>query len=267
VTITTGPCTDWPVIWPCDLAAYSPEVTGIALSMASNLMWSLSGQQYGTCSVALRPCLTDCGRTGKPYLYGLLPWSTYGNTVAWGGWDSSWWFPGGCGSCGDSCSCARVSQLTLPALVSAVTAVKVDGVLLPSTAYRLDNSRLLVRTDGSVWPRCNNLNYDDTHAGTWSVTADYGVDIPSGVEFAVGQLACEILKATTGADCQLPANVTQLIRQGVTITMPSIAEMLSGGRTGLYLVDLWLEAVNPYRNRQRARTFSVDRPSVRRTGT
>jgi hypothetical protein len=242
-------------------------VTGYAVQSASRFLWALSGRRFGTCSVTLRPCRKQCYSSwpGNSYAY---PWSSYGAPLASAAWDASYWFPLGCGTCGDDCSCKYVPEINLPGPVADVTAVKVDGALLPTSSYRLDNNRILVRTDGQDWPRCNDLTQADTAVGTWSVTTDVGTAVPQSGQLAVGQLACEILKAITGEDdCRLPSTVTNLVRQGVSITFPDINALLTEGRTGLYLCDLFLAAENPNRLDQRARVYNVDHPSYRRAGT
>jgi hypothetical protein len=274
MTLTTGPCSNWPIYWGdlCSdfVSAASPTVTGYAATTATHILWSLSGRQFGTCPVVLRPCRESCWEgQGGGYLGSYAyPWSSYGGPLASAGWDASYWFPLGCGSCvRGSCSCNTVSQVWLPARVNDVTAVKVDGAALPGTSYRLDDNQFLVRTDGSLWPRCNDLNKDDTAVGTWSVAADYGITVPDSGRFAMGEMVCQILRALSNEDCQLPQNVVRLVRQGVTVDFPPIQALLKEGRTGLYLVDLFLTAVNPNGLDQRARVYSVDRMTPRRTGT
>jgi hypothetical protein len=274
MTLTTGPCSNWPIYWG-DLCAdfvstASPTATGYAATTATHLLWSLSGRQFGTCPVTLRPCRENCwegqasGYTGN-YAY---PWSSYGSPLASAGWDASYWFPLGCGSCiRGSCSCSVVSQVWLPSRVNAVTSVKADGVALPATSYRLDDNQFLVRTDGSLWPRCNDLTKDDTQAGTWSVTADYGITVPDSARMAMGEMTCQILRAMSNQDCQLPQNVQRLVRQGVTVEFPPVQALLAEGRTGLYLVDLFLTMTNPHKLDQRARVYSPDRMTPRRAGT
>lgn len=259
----SGPCADWPVTWTCDLDTLNPAVTGAAVSMATETLWSLTGMRFGTCQVTLRPCAREC-QTGGFYDDFGPPWaSSYPQPALVGGL----WFNLTCGSCPGDCSCTPVSEVRLPAPVDTIVEVKIDGTPLVSGAYRVDNNRLLVRTDGGVWPRCNDLNLEDTEAGTWSVTATYGESLPAGAALAVGQLACEIARAAAGGDCKLPAGVQQLIRQGVTISYPDVGELFKQGRTGLYLVDMFVQAWNPYNLRQRSRVYNVDRPSVRRAGT
>lgn len=260
----TGPCADWPVTWTCDVAALNPAVTGIAVSMATEFLWAATGMRFGTCEVTLRPCRREC-QTGSFYDDFGPPWAaqSYPQPALIGGL----WFNLVCGSCAGDCSCTPVSEVRLPAPVASIVEVKVDGTPLVTGAYRVDNNRLLVRTDGGEWPRCNDLNLDDTEVGTWSVTAAYGEALPEGASLAVGQLACEIARAADGGDCKLPAGVQQLVRQGVTISYPDVGELFRQGRTGLYLVDMFIATWNPYNLKQRSRVYNVDRPSVRRAGT
>jgi hypothetical protein len=253
-----GPCENWPVYWTCDVNTYSPELTGYAVSAATRILWSLSGRRFGLCTRTLRPCADDCAgdlgaypfwdwRTG----YSMPPWDFYRTPYCGGG-------------CTGGCSCTNLSQIRLPSPVDSVTTVKVDGAVLDSSAYRLNDGSLLVRTGGSRWPRCNDLSRDDTQPGTWSVTARFGEDVPESGRLAVGELACEIAKAGTGQDCRLPPAVTQLVRQGVTISVPDFGQFLLHGKTGLYLCDMFLTSENPKGLRQRGRVYDVDRLLNRR---
>lgn len=261
---TTGPCADWPVTWTCDLDTLNPAVTGLAVSMATETLWALTGMRFGTCQITLRPCARECD-SGSFYDDFGPPWAggSYPQPALIGGL----WFNLTCGSCRGGCSCTTVSEVLLPAPVNSIVEVLIDGTPLVTGAYRVDNHRILVRTDGGVWPRCNDLSLDDTEVGTWSVTATYGESLPEGAALAVGQLACEIAKAAAGGDCKLPAGLQQLVRQGVTISYPDVGELFKQGRTGLYLVDMFVATWNPSGLRQRSRVYSVDRPTVRRAGT
>lgn len=263
MTADFGPCAPWPVRWLCDVSTQSPTATGIAVSSATEILWALSGRRFGTCQVTLRPCAEDC--------YSGQYWSSYGAP-----WPSSvfpsrgWsWFNTLCGSCSGTCSCTEISEVLLPAPVSSIVSVKVDGVAMVTggAAYRVDDNRRLVRTDGLRWPRCNDLSRDDTQPGTWSVTALYGEDVPDMAQLAVGEMACEILKAMGGEDCRLPTGITQLVREGVTISYPDIGSLWKQGRTGLYLVDAFLTTENPNGLHRRSRTYRVDGPTPRRVGT
>ena len=99
------------------------------------------------------------------------------------------------------------------------------------------------------------------------MTAQFGEEPPEGAALAMGELACEIARAAAGQDCRLPAGVQQLVRQGVTISYPDVGELFEKGRTGLYLVDMFVATWNPSHLRSRSRVYRVDRPTVRRAGT
>lgn len=257
-----GPCGDWPVHWTCELSTLNPAATGIAVATATETLYALTGQRFGLCEVTLRPCRDDCG-DGRFYDDFGPPWTAryWPQPALIGGL----WFNLTCGSCTSGCSCGEVSEVRLPAPVYDITEVVIDGVVLSPSAYRLDNSRILVRTDGGKWPRYNDLSAD-SGTGTWSVTAQYGEPLPAGTALAMGQLACEIAKAAGGGDCKLPAGLQQLVRQGVTISYPDVGELFRKGRTGLYLVDAFIATWNPAGLRQRSRVYRVDEPTVRRPG-
>jgi hypothetical protein len=265
---TYGPCEVWSPLWNCDVACESPVVTAEAAAAATEVVWALSGRQFGTCEVTLRPCRRDCA---------TFPWPNSGLASSWSEWPGNGWLSvalvGGawfnvvCGRCTQGCSCVAVSEILLPAPVYRIVEVRVDGTPLVTGAYRLDDARRLVRTDGDEWPRCNDLNLDDTEEGTWSVTAEFGREVPTLGRLAVGELACQLVRARNGEDCQLPVNVTQLVRQGVTIQMPDALELLREGVTGLYLVNLFIQTYNPRRLARRAGVYAVDGALARRTGT
>ncbi|WP_030248081.1 hypothetical protein [Streptomyces sp. NRRL S-455] len=246
-----GPCEDWPVYWTCDVSTYSPELTGYAVSAATRVLWALSGRRFGQCEVTWRPCAEDCADPGAVPLWG---WGTGYSTTPW----DFYRLPYCAGACQGGCSCAYLSTIRLPDNVSRVVEVKLDGTPMVTGSYRLDG-RSLIRTDGSAWPRCNNLALDDDQPGTWSVKVVVGEEVPDSGRLAMGELACEIAKAGTGADCRLPPGVTQLVRQGVTIQYPDMGQLLKDGRTGLYLVDLFLASENPDGLSRRGRVYNVDR--------
>lgn len=266
--LNTGPCARWPVLCTNYPESASAEQIEEAEWIATEILWGGTKQQYGLCSMTLRPCRKEC--------FPAWPW------IPASGWydvsGMSWPFPapalvGGkwiniaCGQCTSGCSCSRVSEVQLPYPIAEVTEVKVDGVVLDPSAYRVDDWRLLVRLDGEDWPRCNDLNLDDTQPGTWSVTASYGQAVPRLGQMAAGQLATEIVKRCVGAsDCLLlESTVQQITRQGVTKVFFD-ARAFSAGRTGLYWADLFLNRKNPS-NTGVATIFDIDGSHHRRVGT
>lgn len=262
MTTAYGPCASWPVRWLCDVSTTSPEVTGAAVDYATEILWALTGRQFGTCEVTFRPCRRSCGD---------FPWPD----VNWSQWPGGWsypqpaligglWFNLTCGSCAGDCSCAELQEVLLPAPVHRIVQVRVDGSPLVTGAYHVLNHRRLIRTDGGSWPHCNDLSRADTEADTWSVTAEFGQEPPGGAAAAIGELACEFLRAFAGEDCRLPRQVTSLARQGVTISFPDVSELFEKGRTGLYLTDMFIAAWNPNHLTRRAKTYSVDAPTIPR---
>lgn len=258
-----GPCEPWPVTWVCDVSCESPTVTAQAVELATEVVWALSGRQFGLCEVTLRPCRRDCDQ---------FPWPGP-DWVQWPG--TSWvspslvagqWFNVLCGRCVSGCSCTSISEVLLPAPVHDVVQVKVDGVVVSGSGYRLDDNRRLVRL-GADWPTCNDLSQPDTAPGTWSVTARYGLEVPAGGSWAVGELACQLVRARNGEDCRLPQNVTQLVRAGATIQFPDVIELLKEGLSELYLVNQFVATWNPNRLKRRAGVYSVDQPTHRRAGS
>ena len=266
-TTGTGPCLDWDYRPTCDLSTADPAILSLAVTTATQTLWSLTGMRFGLCEVTLRPCTRQCGTTLWPPGDGWNQWVGGSSGYPYPALIGGQWFNLGCGSCSGDCSCTTVSEFLLPAPVSQIVEIKLDGTPMATGDYRLDNNRIVVRTDGGLWPVCNDLSADDTEPGTWSVTALFGEPVPDGADLAMGQLVCEIVKAAQGEDCKLPPGLTQLARQGVTIQYPDVGELFRQGRTGLYLVDMFISTWNPYGLRQRSRVYSVDRPQVRRAGT
>lgn len=258
-----GPCAPWDPIWACTLTGDAPAFTGTAVQVATEILWQLSGQQFGTCEVTLRPCRRDC--VGNfPFLDMWWDAETWPRPVLYQGA----WFNVTCGGgCGTSCSCTVVEEALLPAPVASIVQVKLNGSVMVTGSYRVDDNRLLVRTDGGRWPFCQDLTKDDTQPNTWSVTATYGQAVPLAGQLAVGELACEISKSLAGQSCKLPQPVQQIARQGVTVTFLDPNMVLAQGRLGLYFCDLFLAAFNPERLQVRPRVFDVDSTPWRRTNT
>jgi hypothetical protein len=236
---------------------------------ATEILWSMSGQRFGTNSVKLRPCRRTCRPTSFPgNVWDAMPGVGWGSLISGGGGWYGWGTIGaGCASCGDSCSCSSLSEVMLPAPVNSVTEVKMDGIVVTGSSYRVDDNRKLVRLSGAPFPYCQNLLLDDTQPGTFSVTALYGEDVPASAAGAIGELACEFIRAMHGDDCSLPPNVTSLARQGVSITLPDLTAVIEKGRLGLRMCDLFLHAYNPNGLTSRAKAYSVDGHLARRVGT
>lgn len=237
--------------------ALTADQQALALRLAAFTVYSLTGRQFGTVTHTLRPC----NGGGLEPLYQTYP-VLLGNT--WGaGAESSgfavWlyngvWHNGGCGGIG---CCGTGCETVLPLTVS-ITSVVVDGATVSPSAYRVDNGRLLVRTDGSSWPRCQDTSKNAGVTGTWSVTGVFGRAVPQEALDAAGILACEIGKSLAGQPCRLPQRMQSLTRAGVSVQFPGVNTYLDRGLTGLNEVDQLVVQLNPGRLAQAPQVFSMD---------
>jgi len=276
------PCTSW--IAGEDLngcvgaADYDPVTLDSVAVIASMLLFEASGRQWsGLCGpVTVRPCRQQCS-------VGPGGWGSGGWSWSWGYWSGDWGYGWAWGneSGGRLCSCGFDSTVDLAGFpVSEILEVKIDGAVVPATftggapQYRLDQWRYLTRLSDPAapdfplhWPACQRLDLQDDQPGTWSVKYRYGVaPPPAGIE-AAKQLACQLLLAKSGKPCQLPSNVTQMVRQGNRIErITPLAQALRLGATGLTFVDLFIGTANPNQLRRQASVFSPDTPFPVRVG-
>jgi hypothetical protein len=249
---TPGPCRPYDYVSFCDIPLESAAVSGYALQAASEIIFFVTAQRFDTCQVTLRMCRRTC--YGSYFPYG---WWEYGYGGPRPALINGQWYNIVCGACGDGCSCSIVSEVMLPGPVQSIVQVTVDGeVLEEGVDYRLDDYRKLVRLGGNQWPVCNNLNLGITEVGTWSVTMLLGEPLPTLGKLAVGELFCDILADLAGGDCKVPYTVTQLTRQGVTLTFETIQEALKEGFQGLKYTDKFIATYNP--DHIRARPYMID---------
>jgi hypothetical protein len=130
----------------------------------------------------------------------------------------------------------------------------------------VDDYRKLVRL-GAQWPLCNDLNRADTETDTWSVTAVYGEPVPMLGQLAVGELACSFLSFLMGEECELPAGITDLSRQGITMSFANASEDLTQIFARYPKTYLFLKTYNPYNLQARAKAYDLDGPEYRAVGT
>lgn len=258
-----GPCSPWEAIFPADVSSFpATGASGVesAVAVATEVLWSLSGRQFGTCDVVVRPCRT------QDAIYGPLPQIGHGYTPYLDRSGAFW--HNICGHPRNGCGCGPMEQIDLAPMIPAiaVSGVTIDGAPVDPAAYEIQARRYLVRLDGGRWPSCQDLTADLTEEGSFGLTLRFGNEVPLAGRRAVGELAHELLKASnpgTG-ECRLPSRISSVTRQGVTMTMLDPMAFLDGGKTGLYLVDLWLGSVNPNRLASRPSAWSPDRPPPHR---
>lgn len=248
----------WPIIsadpvWE-DAA---PEDRAIAVVIATDVLWALTGRVFGFTECTVRPC------------FGPRDGSTYRGSEGardgywWPGLINQTWAVGGCG-CTSGCRCVGPSEVALPGPVHEIVRVLVDGQEVASTAYRIRNSRWLIRTDGGQWPQQQDLTAPDDGAGAFTVRYLQGLEVPTAGQLAAGDLAVEFLKARTGGRCKLPDRAISVSRQGVDIQMVDAQVLFEQGLTGIASVDQWIASVNPSKVKSRPRVFSPDSPRVAR---
>lgn len=257
--VVPGPC-DWAIDVTCiaGWAEFSNEVRSRAISLATFVLDALTGHQFAQCPVTVRPCGPSCGLfTG----YQTFPVQAPSSGVP-GVWMQPWIANGiwrNC-ACNGGCDCAPACRIDLGIPVAQIDQVKVDGVVLDPSAYRLVG-QWLARTDGGAcWPACQDPALPDTAPDTFSVTFRPGRALPVAGQIAAGALAGEFAKACAGNACGLPAQIASLSRQGVDVEFVSPTEALSGGLTGIREVDMFIQAVNPGGLRRRSRVMSPDLP-------
>jgi hypothetical protein len=243
--------------------ALSSAQQAFALRLAVFTVYSLTGRQFGTVTQTLRPCNAPL----LPPLYQVYPvnlinpWGTdEGNTYYPLYIQNGVWHNAGCA--GINC-CGATCEVQLPRTVS-ISSVTVDAATVDPSAYRIDNSCILVRTDGACWPQCQDL---DKNSGTnvFTVTGVFGNSVPQEALDAATVLACEIGKSILGQPCRLPQRMQSLTRAGVSVQFPAVNAYLDRGLTGLNEVDQLVVQFNPNRLTQSALVLSPDMSPNRRT--
>lgn len=268
---TGSPVPGLPCNWTVDLgdccadwATYSLELQTAAAEFAAVSVWAATGRRYGACRRTVRPCKANEFHNSAGYFYSDGSWMPYIFNGAWRN----------CGACGASfgcCPCQPSCEIWLTPPVSGIVEVRYAGSgAVDPEAYRVDDWQWLVRQDGGCWPSCNDYNvpvqgtYAPTDDSAWEVTYLWGLPVPSVLQRAAGVYACEWAKSCLGLECALPQRVTSISRQGVTVTLADVSQLLENGLTGLVEVDSLIQRFNPYRLASRMRIASPDMPTIRR---
>lgn len=231
----------------CSVETTDGIIFDLVAEKASDLMYELSGRLFaGSCGPKkVRPYCHGCACGYQVLARGHLVASPYA---------------GYCSHCLVSCSPSLVKLAGYP--VRAISEVKINGVVLGAGEYRLHQKRYAMRLNSTRWPLSQNLTLPDSANNTFSITYSYGEDPPEiGIE-AASQLACELYKACANLECQLPTGVARIVRQGLVIERAFFQrDRVTGAwRTGLALVDSFLNAYNPRGIMRRPVFFSPSGP-------
>lgn len=206
--------------WTCSTDDATPEQKAVALSSAQTWLWALSGRRYGTFAT-----VDDLYRTISAKACEM---------PSQGRW-----------------TCCRIPLHLQP--VQAITAVRLDGVVLDPAGYALEAGALL--RVGACWPTA-----PDCGPARIGVDYEWGIPFVGFAAAALGEVACEFLAGMTGQSCRLPSRAISISRQGVQIEMDDASTFAENGLTGLPIADAWLRTVNPNQLKQRSRVHSPDLP-------
>jgi hypothetical protein len=250
-------------LWPVDPACltdawdgYSESVRLRARRLASNTLRMLTAARVGVCPITVRPvpargqCLIPRDSyywSGQPFVPGINVAGQWVNTTG--------------GSALAQVNC----EIELPAPVTRLDEIKVDGVALSLADFRVDNQRYLVwqGVGECPIPVTQNFNLPDTEVGTFSVTYLNAYEPGASGAHAAGILAAEFAKACVGGKCRLPNGVTSIVRQGIAMEVQ--AGNFPGGFTGIKEVDAYIASWNPNALKMAPQVFSPDRPTTRIT--
>lgn len=266
MAIMTAPCS-WPdpTEFCCtEWDTYSADLQSQAIEFATYIIWAATGRQYGLCEMTVRPCGRQCEGCSAGWFWdGFGTWTPY----IWNGqWHNCWCGSSGPGGC---CTCDPDCQVYLPGPVYSVTGVRVNGESLPVSGdggfnYFVLDKQWLIRVDTEeCWPDCSDQNLAPGDPNAFEVTYLRGLPVPNVLVRAVGMYACEYAKACLGQPCQLPSRATNISRQGVSISMVDINDVLERGLTGVWQVDQLIMMINPHGIKGRPRFYSPDLPEGR----
>lgn len=226
----------------------NPATRDRAQTVAAHILWAATGRRYGLCETTVLPL------SSPPVDPLYQEWPLPAGDVSWPA------IAGGnvSGTC--ACSIPATCAVTLPGPVDSVVEVRVDGDPVDPVGYVVVDRELLIRVDGECWPACNQVN---TVVPQFEVDYLRGLPLPAAVQAAYDGLACQLAKACDG-ECTLPAQISSLTRQGITIDM-AVEEATAKGtrtRTGITWVDDVIEADNPYGLAEAPQVLSLDLPAA-----
>lgn len=247
-----APCEDWTTVDEVRICGASipqdDDEVLIAISAAQEWLWAKSGRQFGVCSVVVRP-------TSEQFIACDTPWwgsrmrglGIFTSSTGFTFWNGA---PLGCACHGDnyvqSSSCGATPAISLGyAPIDAITAVTIDGAVLDPAHYTVVDGEYLLRTDGQLWPCCQQRQLPAGQVGTWTVALSYGPAVPPLGNLATRALARFLLSLCPDGACVVPPGVLTASRQGMVVQMADPNELFADGRTTLPAVNAFIDAYNP----------------------
>jgi hypothetical protein len=218
-----GPCT--PYVTAADVTFCDPQPGNpdAYVLLASQIMYRLTGMVFpGVCTSTVRPCRQcDC----------------------WSGW----------------CNCGcEPDTIWLPNLIG-ITQIKIDGLVLDPSEYRIIDRDKVIRTNGASWPSSQSLYADPALPDTFAITFTHGSDIPEVVKRATIELAEELWNSDAAADnCKLPAGVTSVNRQGLSFSLDQQVDQVRQAGPTMESVMAAMAAYNPTNQRVPADVLGFD---------
>lgn len=268
-------------VWPIDTAnacwdvpATTPQTTiDFWQRAASQYLWARTGRRLGpSCPVTVRPCRKRCAEG----FMDLLRWPG-GVANSTGGWipyigpDGQFRNATLCG-CAANCHCGpELCDVELPGPIHDITQVTVDGLVVDPISYRtVDGNKLRRVTDLSsgepvneCWPSCQDLSRPETLPETFSVTYRTGLVLNGLATAAVTELTAHFIRGCSGCGdgCGgggLRQNLASKSRQGVDLEFVDPAQVFGADRTGIEIVDWFIQSENPYGLASTLRVLSPD---------
>lgn len=234
---------EWPIAWPGGNPPESASLEDVrrAELLATAALRYLTLGRVGGEPITVMPCArTCCSPKFRESMFFpiLLENGMYGN--CW---------------CSDGCNCANAPSVTLEGPVGNIVEVRVQGAVLPPSAYRVEDGTRLVRLDGHGWPACAGDQFTVTYLN--------GYEVDELGEYVGGIMANEFLMALTDErKCRLPAETTSIARQGMNLTFET--GLFPGGMTNIREVDIYVKQWNPNGLTIKPRVWSPDMPRNRK---
>lgn len=259
---TQFPC-DWPWCDPVCCPEWEQATDAErdrAKNLATYLLWSATGRQYGRCPVTIRPCRRSCIDTN--HVRGTWSGNTWQPIL-----DHGRWYNVQCDCPPHRCSCTDVCEIDMEGWYPEPIRVEIDGEPIPLHHFRVANGRRLVWQGDGCFPECQDLSLPLGEPGTWAITYLRGLPVPMGGAEVTSELACELLLSCnpdTADRCRLPDNVTSVSRQGIDIEFVAERSPSTPAGFGIDSIDRWVAAGNPGGAVEPVDYFSPDvaRPEV-----